>query len=113
MLSLPLSPSNSLFGHHSKKFLVGRERLELPEALATWFTVKTATNYGLSAQILNKYVEGGRHCQRQNINRAYVKERREGRSLRIWRCAQDSNLQAFYSQRFSRPLPHRPDTQHI
>ena len=30
----------------------------------------------LPTQILNKYVEGGRHCQRQNIDRAYVKERR-------------------------------------
>ena len=74
MLSLPLSPSNLLFGHHSKKFLVGRERLELPEALATWFTVKTATNYGLSTQILNKYVEGGQHCQCQNIDNVYIKD---------------------------------------
>lgn len=30
-----------------------------------------------------------------------------------WRRAQDSNLQACYSQRFSRPLPHHPDTRHI
>ena len=30
-----------------------------------------------------------------------------------WRQTQDSNLQAFYSQRFSRPLPHHPDICHI
>lgn len=33
--------------------------------------------------------------------------------LFIQRCTQDSNLQAFYSQRFSRPLPHHPDMQHF
>ena len=32
---------------------------------------------------------------------------------RLKRCAQDSNLQALSSQRFSRPLPPHPDTQHI
>ena len=29
------------------------------------------------------------------------------------RRAQDSNLQSLSAQRFSRPLPHRPDTRHI
>ena len=29
------------------------------------------------------------------------------------RRAHDSNVQACYSQRFSRPLPHHPDTRHI
>ena len=28
------------------------------------------------------------------------------------RCTQDSNLQALTGQRFSRPLPHHPDTRH-
>ena len=32
--------------------------------------------------------------------------------LSNWRQTQDSNLQAFYSQRFSRPLPHHPDICH-
>ena len=36
----------------------------------------TAFADSLPTQILNKYVEGGRHCQCQNINRAHVKERR-------------------------------------
>ena len=31
----------------------------------------------------------------------------------IWRCTQDSNLQAVPDQRFSRPLPHHPDMQHL
>ena len=29
------------------------------------------------------------------------------------RCTQDSNLQSFSAQRFSRPLPHHPDMQRI
>ena len=45
----------------------------------------------LPTHILNKYVEGGRHYQRQNINRTYIKERRGGRSLHIWRRIRDSN----------------------
>ena len=37
--------------------------------------------------ILNKYVKGGRHYQRQNIDKAYVKERRAPRFLRFCYCS--------------------------
>lgn len=43
----------------------------------------------LPTHILNKHVEGGRHCQRQNINRTHIKERK-GHSLGIWRRAEVS-----------------------
>lgn len=46
-----LAFQNSIVIAFNNFCIVGREGLEPPEAEATWFTVRTATNYGIPTQI--------------------------------------------------------------